>query len=142
MAETYDWVYQGRPADEIDISEWLGFIYLVTAPNGMKYIGKKQFWSSIKRKPLKGQKRVRRDKKESDWRKYFGSSASLLVEMEKTGPNGWTREILRLCTCKWDLAYFELQEQLACDAIRDPGYWNSILNIRLPVRKTFAPPGK
>ena len=109
----------------------LGFVYLITAPSGMKYVGKKLFYSSIRRKPLKGTKRHRRDQKESDWRKYFGSSNDLLAELARTGPEGWTREILCFAKSKWALSYLELKEQLARDVIMRDDYWNGLLHIRL-----------
>ena len=118
----------------------LGFVYLITAPNGMKYIGKKLFTSARKRAPLKGTKRVRRDRVESKWRDYFGSSRELQEELARTGPQGWRREILHLCTSKWELAWLELKEQLDRNVLVDESYFNSIIHVRLSVRKTFRPP--
>jgi hypothetical protein len=115
----------------IHAPDWLGFVYLITAPSGMKYVGKKLFWSAIRRKALKGTKRVRLDRKESDWRKYFGSSKELLAELARTNPMDWKREILHLCQSKWECAYLELKEQMARDALMRDDYWNGILHIRL-----------
>jgi hypothetical protein len=115
----------------IHAPEWLGFVYLITAPSGMKYVGKKLFRSAIRRKPLKGTKRVRLDHKESDWRKYFGSSKELLAELSRTNPMHWKREILHLCTSKWAMAYLELKEQMARDVLMREDYFNGILHIRL-----------
>ena len=114
-----------------NIEDYLGFIYLITSPEGRMYVGKKQFWSSVKRKPLKGKKRNRRDKRESDWATYFGSSNELLADLKRTGPLGWRREILRLCKSKWELSYFELMEQLRRNALLDPAFYNGIINVRL-----------
>jgi len=110
---------------------YLGFVYLITAPNGMKYVGKKLFLSARRRKPLKGQKRNRRDHVESDWHKYFGSSNELQAELKRVGLRGWKREILHLCKSKWEMAYVELKEQLARDALLSDVYWNSIIHVRL-----------
>ena len=51
----------------------------------MKYIGKKWMWSTRRLKPLKGQKRKRKKVSESDWRRYYGSSAHLNEERDRIG---------------------------------------------------------
>jgi len=115
-----------------DISEWFGFVYRITClSNGKKYIGKKQFWSNQKRPPLKGQKRSRRVTKESDWKKYYGSSNDLKEDLQKYGKENFKREILELTTCKWESAYLELMWQLKENAILREDYYNGIINIRL-----------
>lgn len=115
-----------------DISEWFGFVYRITClSNGKKYIGKKQFWSNQKRPPLKGQKRSRRVTKESDWKKYYGSSNELKEDLQKYGKENFKREILELTTCKWESAYLELMWQLKENAILREDYYNGIINIRL-----------
>lgn len=115
-----------------DISKWFGFVYRITClSNGKKYIGKKQFWSNQKRPPLKGQKRSRRITKESDWKKYYGSSNELKEDLQKYGKENFKREILELTTCKWESAYLELMWQLKENAILREDYYNGIINIRL-----------
>jgi len=115
-----------------DISQWFGFVYRITSlSNGKKYIGKKQFWSNQKRPPLKGQKRSRRVTKESDWKKYYGSSNELKEDLQKYGKENFKREILELTTCKWESAYLELMWQLKENAILREDYYNGIINIRL-----------
>lgn len=115
-----------------DISAWFGFVYRITClSNGKKYIGKKQFWSNQKRPPLKGQKRSRRVTKESDWKKYYGSSNELKEDLKKYGKENFKREILELTTCKWESAYLELMWQLKENAILREDYYNGIINIRL-----------
>ena len=125
-----DWINQPT-----DTTEWLGFVYLVTSPDGMKYVGKKMFWSSIRRKPLKGTKRVRLDRRESDWKKYYGSSKDLQSDLERLGKDGWKREMIHWCKSKWDLSYLELIEQLDRDVLRRSDYYNGIIHVRLSVRK-------
>jgi hypothetical protein len=115
-----------------DVSTWFGFVYRITCiSNGKKYIGKKQFWSNQKRPPLKGQKRSRRVTKESDWKKYYGSSNDLKEDLQKYGKENFKREILELTTCKWESAYLELMWQLKENAILREDYYNGIINIRL-----------
>lgn len=115
-----------------DISTCFGFVYRITClSNGKKYIGKKQFWSNQKRPPLKGQKRSRRVTKESDWKKYYGSSNELKEDLQKYGKENFKREILEITTCKWESAYLELMWQLKENAILREDYYNGIINIRL-----------
>jgi hypothetical protein len=115
-----------------DISAWFGFVYrIICLSNGKKYIGKKQFWSNQKRPPLKGKTRSRRVTKESDWRKYYGSSNELKEDLKKYGKENFKREILELTTCKWESAYLELMWQLKENAILREDYYNGIINIRL-----------
>lgn len=118
-----------------NLQDYLGFVYLITAPSGMKYVGKKLFWAAIRRKPLKGKKRVRCDRRESDWRKYYGSSDALQRERQATRGTPqdtlWRREILHLCRSKWELAYLELKEQLSRDALMRADYYNGIIHVRL-----------
>lgn len=125
-----------------DLGDLLGMVYLITAPSGMRYVGKKLFLSSVTRKPLKGKKLKRHSKKESDWRTYFGSSAKLVAELTRKGPAGWRREVLHLCRSRWEMSYLELKEQLQRDALLRPDYWNSILHIRLNQPPAgYKPPG-
>jgi hypothetical protein len=119
-----------------NIEDYLGFVYVVTnLQNNKKYIGKKVFWNKIRRKPLKGKKRVRLDKKESDWKDYYGSSNKLLSDVEKYGKDNFKREIIILCKSKFELSYFELLEQIKNNVLLDDNYYNEIINIRLKAPK-------
>ena len=43
-----------------ELSSWVGFVYeILDTANGMKYIGKKNFWSTRRLPPLKGKSRKR-----------------------------------------------------------------------------------
>ena len=123
-----DWI--GIPEN---IEDWLGFVYLVTAPSGKKYVGKKLFWSSTKKKPLKGNKNNRLGKKESDWKKYFGSSNELKKELAETKGVGWTREIIHLWKGKCWGAFAEMKVQLALNAFVREDFYNKMINVRLGV---------
>ena len=64
------WLYEGKPFTSDDIGDFFGYVYLITnKTTGKKYIGRKYFVQN--RKPKGGKRRVT---KESDWKKYYGSS--------------------------------------------------------------------
>lgn len=109
-----------------------GFIYEITnTVTGMKYIGKKQCISRIKRKPLKGKSRNRIDYKDSDWRTYTSSSNELNSDIEKLGKQNFTFKILKICGSKWELAYEEIKEQIQRNVLLRNDYYNGIINVRI-----------
>ena len=113
-----------------DISELVGFVYEITTPLGDKYIGKKLFWTHKKLPPLKGMRRARREWKETNWRKYWGSSAEI-VYLRKQYKTGWRRVILRVCKSKWEMAYYEVKEQIGRDALLREDYINGLISVVL-----------
>ena len=69
-----------------------GFVYQITnLTNERQYIGRKYFWSH--RKPPGKKRRV---KKESDWKKYYGSCPELKEDIERFGRQNFSRTILSL----------------------------------------------
>lgn len=109
-----------------------GFIYEIT--NNIinkKYIGKKQCFMRIKRKPLKGYKRNRISKAESDWKNYTSSSKDLNEDIVKYGKENFTFNIIKTCDSKWSLAYFEIKEQLERNVLLREDYYNGIINVRI-----------
>ena len=119
--------------ENVEINEeTFGFIYEITnTVTNKKYIGKKQCFSRIKRKPLKGKKRNRIDSKESDWKSYTSSSNDLNEEIKKYGKDKFIFKILRTCDSKWALAYFEIKEQIEKDVLFRDDYHNGIINCRI-----------
>ena len=88
------WWYNGEVFDSDGINGYHGFVYLITnTVNGRKYIGRKYFWSLRKKK---GQ--TRRQRQESDWKKYYGSCPELKEDVKELGKDKFTREILSLHT--------------------------------------------
>jgi hypothetical protein len=109
-----------------------GFIYEITNTiNQKKYIGKKQCKSKLKRKPLKGKKNKRIEIKESDWREYTSSSDNLNGDIEMYGKDKFLFKILKTCGSKWELAYFEIKEQLKREVLLRDDYYNGIINVRI-----------
>ncbi len=123
------WVYSG---DNIDISEHFGFIYEIThTPTGKWYIGMKQLWFQKKRPPLKGKKRKRITKVESDWRTYTSSSRQLCEDIEKFGKEQFAFEIIEFYNSKSALSYFEAKRQFETDALLSEKSYNGIINLRI-----------
>jgi len=128
------WLYHDQiwePTEE-ELKDLFGFVYCITDPNGMKYIGKKQLWSKRTLKPLKGKKRKRRKIVESDWKEYYGSSETVKSLVEETNADGFKREILHFCKSKGELSYKELQEQMDRRVLFKPDkYHNGIIQVRI-----------
>lgn len=118
-------------------TDMLGFVYKTTRLTDSKfYIGKKKFWFSHTKKPLKGKKLKRHSLKESDWKTYYGSSKDLVADMEKLGTEQFSREILHICRTASELAYMELMEQLKHNVLDPETHsYNGILNIRIPIKR-------
>ena len=118
-----------------------GFIYLITRLNALEgekryYVGKKQMIFKVRKKALKGKKRVRLSTKESDWKVYCGSCKELKDDIEKHGEDQFDFSIIRMCNSKSSLAYEELKEQVYREVLEDDEYYNSYIQVRLNKIKT------
>lgn len=115
------WSYKGEEFITDMIGDNIGFVYIVTdTVSGMKYIGKKGFFSKVTKPPLKGKKRKRRSIKESDWKTYCGSSETVKTLVEENGLDHFEREILYLCKSKGEMSYTEMREQIVRDVLLKP----------------------
>lgn len=123
----------------------IGFVYEVEhIPTGKKYIGKKNLFTE--RKKLLGKrefehlKEERKQqgipgatpkkkivKKESDWRRYYGSSKEVKSMVRDTDKTDWKRTILKICTTKKQLTYWELKLQMINGVIESDDYLNENL---------------
>jgi len=128
--ETYGhWI---NPENFIINEETFGFIYEITNIIENKiYIGKKQCKSKIRRKPLKGKKRNRIDFTESDWKTYTSSSKILNEDIIRLGKENFIFKIIKICSCKWELAYFEAKEQFDREVLLKNNFYNGIINLRI-----------
>jgi hypothetical protein len=128
----------------MDIGHWIlnenviiqddtfGFIYEITNKvTNKKYIGKKQCFKRVKKKPLKGKTRNRISKAESDWKFYTSSSNDVNFDIKTLGKENFEFKILRTCDSKWALAYFEIKEQIDRDVLFKNDYYNGIINCRI-----------
>ena len=106
-------------AHEINPEEWVGFVYKIThIKTGRSYIGKKFFWSTI-RKPVKNRKNRKKIIKPSNWKKYTGSSNWLNSEIALYGKEEFKFEILSLHESRGTLAYTEVETLVKQNVLRE-----------------------
>ena len=125
------WLYNNEQFSETP-EDYQGFVYLITElDTGKKYIGKKNFWATRKLPPLKGKKRRRTKRTESDWREYFGSSEEVKTLVENKGTDNYKREIIRLCKTKGEMSYYEAKEQFDRDVLLNDEYYNEFIGCKI-----------
>ena len=125
-----NWIYQGKELEEIP-EGIQGFVYMITnTKNGMKYIGKKNFWLT-KTRQIKGKKK--KYKTESDWKEYYGSNDELKnLVAETEDKNIFHREILIMCRTKSEMSYFETKMLFDHDVLLYPSlYYNRWLSAKI-----------
>ena len=135
------WIFNGHPFLSEDINDNFGFVYRITnLCSGKAYIGRKYFYQL--RKPRGGGRRV---KSESNWKKYYGSSAELTAERKEIGNLAFRRTILSLHKSK-GLTNFEETRQLflnnvLTEAMSDgtPAFYNSNILGRYMRKDYFNP---
>ena len=116
-----EWTYDGEVVpDDIVSDKWYGFIYCIYYTDGTMYLGKKNFFKDVRLKPRKtdraNAKRISR--KESDWRRYVGSTKL------SRGKTIQSKEIIRLCDTKTDLTYWETYYLMVNEVLFDDRYLN------------------
>lgn len=108
-------------------ADTLGFIYEVTFDNGMKYVGSKYVEHTKTLKPLKGTRRKRKKKYESNWQSYYGSIKCPIFKKNFAEGNikVQRRQILKFCTHKKQLSYWETKFLFSRDCLEKEDYYNS-----------------
>ena len=121
------WIYCDRPFTSDDIHDFYGFVYNITnLTNQRQYVGRKYFWSH--RKPPGKKRRV---KKESDWKKYYGSCPELKEDIIKLGKQNFSRTIISLHKTKGKTNFEETRQlfgnNVLTEALDDgtPLFYNS-----------------
>ena len=117
------WTFDGMPFGSGDIDKYYGFVYLIITPEGKKYIGRKYFWSVRK---VKG--KSRRQRSESDWKTYYGSSDVLKELIKNSDKNLFKREIISLHTTKGDVNIAEVRVQFVLNVLEDDSFLNDNIN--------------
>lgn len=128
------WLYNNSELLSIP-DKAIGFVYLITnLKTNQKYVGKKNFYFTAYKQVNKKKKRI---KKESDWKTYHGSSNWLNDDIEKLGIENFKREILRICSKKGELSYFEASYQFKWDVLTaklpngDRAFYNDQIRVRV-----------
>lgn len=120
------WIYNGEELQEFP-EKTVGFVYLITCPDGRKYVGKKLV-TKAKTKQVKGKKKKIRV--ESDWKTYYGSNDELKDLVTQLGPEKFHREILHICFSKSEVSYLETREQFDRRVLESKEYLNSWIMFR------------
>ena len=135
------WLYEGKPFTSDDIGDFFGFVYCITnIQSGKRYIGRKYFQQ--KRKPRGGKRRVT---SESDWKKYYGSSAELSADRKLLGNGLFKREIISLHKTLGKVNYEETRQLFLHNVLTEtldgktPLYYNSNILGRYMRKDYFKP---
>jgi hypothetical protein len=131
------WLYNNEQIIELP-DDCVGFVYLITnLTNNRKYVGKKLAkFSRTKYKTVtlkngtKKKKKIR-DKIDSDWQEYYGSSNELNKDIEDLGKENFTREILFFCKSKAECSYIEAREQFTRRVLESTEYYNNNIMCRI-----------
>jgi hypothetical protein len=117
------WTFDGKEFDSEDIGDSYGFVYIITTPENQKYIGRKYFWSI-----RKARGKSRRQRSESDWKTYYGSSDILKAKIKDSDKSLFRREIISLHSTKGRVNYEEVKEQFAHGVLESDDYINDNIN--------------
>lgn len=125
------WLYEANEILDEQVEGYFGFVYEIeNLVNGKKYIGKKLF-TKAKTRTLKRRKNKIRERVQSDWKEYFGSSKELLEDVTKFGKENFKRTILRLCKTKGETSYYEMWYQVTNNVLFDDTYYNNWIMARV-----------
>lgn len=118
------WIFNNKTFNSEDIKNFVGFVYVIECLlDGKKYIGRKYFFSIRKTKG-----KSRRVRKESDWKRYYGSNKELQQLVQKHGENNFKRIIISLHTTEGDCNYTEVKLQFKEDVLEREDYINDNIN--------------
>jgi hypothetical protein len=129
------WIYEGKEFQEVDIPEGaVGFIYhmsVILNGNSYAYIGKKNFFSNVKKKlgkkalALVTDKRLKKYTREQkpNFMNYYSSNQQL-KEAHKAGLV-IRREILMICYSATELTYQEVKHQFKYEVLEKENYLNA-----------------
>lgn len=134
MGKRPHWHYKDEPVKEVPLGGF-AFVYeIIHRETGRKYIGKKQFLYRKRLPPLMGRERKRVKYVETDWKRYWGSSAQFTSEVQANGEDAYVRRILHICPSKSTAAYLEAHEQMTQGVFFDyegGRYANGAIILRL-----------
>jgi hypothetical protein len=144
-----NWTYKNKIVNNIPINAF-GFIYRITLSCNNKkpltYIGKKQFYSTRKRKFGKKEIALLSDKRskkyeyktvETDWKNYLSSCIPLKNTIETGEYNHIKKEILKFCYSSMELKYEEVKQILIDDCLLDNNCFNANVQIKIIGKLNF-----
>ncbi|WP_406236941.1 hypothetical protein ACF3NX_06435 [Acetobacter orientalis] len=134
MYEVGHWI---SPYTEDQINASAGFTYLIShKESGVMYVGKK-FTQSIRRKPVKGKVRRRKEISRSNWLTYTSSSKYVNEGISKLGKDAFEFEILDIYSSRGETNYGELEEQVRRDVLRAKDSAGNYLYANLNIATKF-----
>lgn len=117
----------------------VGFVYKITnIKTGRFYIGKKSLYSNVRKKLTKkelseltgpGRKPTKKlVTSESNWTIYWGSNKGILQEIKEEGTDSFRKEILKFCSNRKQLTYWEVHYQCINEVLlTDKSYNDNVL---------------
>lgn len=109
--------------EDVDINQYLGFVYVITFDDGKKYVGAKKIWKRIKVAPCEFKRGPKKGFEQSDWATYTSSSNELNSLLEK-GIKPKEYLIVGWYPTWGKTLMAEMEMQLANDVLRDPMWLN------------------
>jgi hypothetical protein len=123
------WFYKNDLLSDEDLEKYVGFVYLITRlDTNKKYIGKKLLKFKRTKKVKGKKKRVTID---SDWKEYWGSNKTLLLEIQELGEQYFKREILQFCKTKGECNYLEAKLQFENSVLESNDWYNDYIMVRV-----------
>jgi hypothetical protein len=133
-----NWLYEYVPLRDDFATNDYGFIYKITNLESNRfYIGKKSFFHNKKKKLTKkelaeqtgpGRRSTTKvEQVDSGWRNYWGSSKELLADVKSLGEDKFEREIIKFCSTKKQLTYYEIHYQIQHSVLFTDSYNDNIL---------------
>lgn len=132
------WYYQGQEVAVLP-EDCVGFVYVITnLATGRMYIGKKlakfarTTYKIVKLKNGNKKRKKIRNKIDSDWQQYYGSSEELKQDVELLGAENFHREILYYCKSKSEMSYYEAKYQFDNDVLLNEDKWyNGWISVKV-----------
>ena len=125
-----------------------GFVYIITClVNGKKYIGRKYYWRSL-RKKVTGKSRRKKVVEESDWQYYKSSSKHVHEDISAYGINNFHFEILHSWKTRAEVNEAEVQEQFSRNVLREQNehgeyvYYNESILSKFYRKQVVAKPAE
>lgn len=127
------WMHEGVEFDPSLHPQAKSFVYVIECLlDGKKYIGKKLLTRAKTMPPLKGKKRKRRSRVESNWREYWGSNEELQADVKRMGPDKFKRTVLRVCQTAAEASYYEAHHQFLSEVLLRPDdFYNRHIRVRV-----------